>query len=319
MGKLKELMVKVEEATRYMDDGRTAMYSFKHGWRWTAGGIKYSKRWELEDKDLTRMEVTKRILQGTMTGLESYLVFNMETGDDFDGWLPTLDTNLMVNDSNIILFKYFEKPKSSNSVLLSRTAMPEDSKMRSLSNDLIRRMLNTSKRVSVDKRLEIVYNFAQKLFNSGYKFEQVRKICIAGLKGYEKLLKAIQKPGGRKLHRTSGDSSSARAQKKLTEKNEWFRKQRQENDEPDDKEQDLPEGLKEMKGTKASRGSRKQQVVIKSTSSKDDDTQEGWKTRSVLFVEVTMRGKLAKELREVELRLRGITKYITKIVEGVGK
>ena len=64
----------------------------------------------------------------------------METGDDFDGWLPTLDTNLMVNDSNIILFKYFEKPMSSNSVLLSRTAMPEDSKMRSLSNHLIRRM-----------------------------------------------------------------------------------------------------------------------------------------------------------------------------------
>ena len=52
-------MVKVKEATRYMDDGRTAMYSFKHGWRWTAGGIKYSKRWELEDKDLTRMEVTR--------------------------------------------------------------------------------------------------------------------------------------------------------------------------------------------------------------------------------------------------------------------
>ena len=36
LGKLKDLMVKIEEATRYMDDGRTAMYSFKHGWRWTS-------------------------------------------------------------------------------------------------------------------------------------------------------------------------------------------------------------------------------------------------------------------------------------------
>ena len=78
-------MVKIEEATRYVDNGRTAMYSFKHGWRWTTAGIKYSKRWEVEDKDLTRMELTKRILQGTMTGLESYLVFTMETGEDFDG------------------------------------------------------------------------------------------------------------------------------------------------------------------------------------------------------------------------------------------
>ena len=30
---LKNLMVKIEEATRYMDDGRTAMYRFRHGWR----------------------------------------------------------------------------------------------------------------------------------------------------------------------------------------------------------------------------------------------------------------------------------------------
>ena len=62
LGKLKKLMIKMEEETRYMENGRTAMYSysFKHGWRWTVGGIKYSNRWVSEDKDLLRTEVMHR-------------------------------------------------------------------------------------------------------------------------------------------------------------------------------------------------------------------------------------------------------------------
>ena len=42
------------------------------------------------------------------------------------------------------------------------------------------------------------------------------------------------------------------------------------------------------------------------------------RTRSVMFIEVTKDGKLAKRLREVEKRLQKILKYKTKIVEGVG-
>ena len=65
-----------------------------------------------------------------------------------------------------------------------------------------------------------------------------------------------------------------------------------------------------------SRGYKKNQKVV---APKDENILDDWKeikTRSVLFVEVTERGRLAKDLREVEERLRGITKYRTKIVEG---
>ena len=78
------LMVQIEEATRYMDDGRIVLYSFRHGWRWLGGSIKYSRRWEMEYSKLSRTEVTKRILLGTMEGLEDCLKFTMETGEDFD-------------------------------------------------------------------------------------------------------------------------------------------------------------------------------------------------------------------------------------------
>ena len=73
--------------------------------------------------------------------------------------------------SNQILFKYFEKPMSSDTVLNIRTAMSEDSKMRSLANELIRRMMTTSEKVSMEVRRKVVDDYAQKLFNSGYRLD----------------------------------------------------------------------------------------------------------------------------------------------------
>ena len=130
--RMREMMVRIEAATRYMDDGRTAMHPFKHGWRWVEGTITYKKSWEMEDQSLSMIEVTRRILQGTMTGIEDFLEFTTETEEEFDGWLPSLDTNLAVDKENMIMYKFFEKPMSANTVLHFRTAMPEDAKIRSL-------------------------------------------------------------------------------------------------------------------------------------------------------------------------------------------
>ena len=200
LGRLEDLMIRIEAATRYMDDGRTAIHPFHHGWRWSPleQSVRYCEKWRMEDKNLSPMEVTKRILHGTMTGIDSFLEFTMETGEDFDGWLPSLDTNLTVEENNIINYKFYEKPMSANTVLHARTAMSEDAKIRCLSNDLTRRMLTTSERVSNSVRREIVDEYAQKLLNSGYSREVTKRIVVAGLKGYEKKLRNSKKPGGSK-------------------------------------------------------------------------------------------------------------------------
>ena len=109
------------------------------------------------------------------------------------------------------------------------------------------------------------------------------------------------KAGGRILHRSSGESSAARTRKKLTGKSEWFRKADQtekEADEDDDKSLDI--WLKAGK-----------------TDGKETENCK-LETRSVLFVEQSRGGELAKRLREVERRANKIVGYKTKIVEGVG-
>ena len=234
MNRLAKLRVVIALAMRYMDDGRVFMAPFRAGWRWVEGDIKWCKRWEIEDYHISPVERTSKILHQTMNDLEKFLNFTIETQEDFQsGWLPTLDTDLRMTDSNRIEYKYYEKPMSSNVTLQKKTAMEENQKMKTLSNDLIRRLLNTSEYLEDGVRVKVIDDYSQKLFNSGFGTEQVRRIIINGISGYEKKLKESENIPGRKLHRTSKESSGKRQRKKLLGKSEWFKKKKK-NDEPDD-------------------------------------------------------------------------------------
>ena len=61
-------------------------------------------------------------------GVEPYLRFTVETGEDreFQGWLPILDTSLMVTDSNQIRYRYYEKPTVTQVTVQKTTAKAEN-------------------------------------------------------------------------------------------------------------------------------------------------------------------------------------------------
>ena len=57
--------------------------------------MKFKLSWEREDQELSALEITKRVLWETINGVEEFLSFTMETGEDFiDGWLPTLRSRM---------------------------------------------------------------------------------------------------------------------------------------------------------------------------------------------------------------------------------
>jgi hypothetical protein len=208
----------------------------------------------------------------------------------------------------MIIYKFYEKPTNPNTVLHKRTAMAEDSKIRSLTNEVIRRMVTTSELVPDNDRCEILDSLAQKLCNSGYKTKQIRRIILGGIKGYEKM-RRVARNGGRRVHRTAGESSGKRASKKLTEKSEWFRKDGNKNDGSLDNAESRQEENDERI---LDRWLKDGQSVTGSSR------QENLQTRTVLFVEQTRDGELAKRLREIERRTNRLVGYKTKIVEGVG-
>ena len=227
---LRNLCIKIWLNTRYMDDGRTAMPPLRPGWRWDEGSLKYCVRWEKEDQELTNLEITKRVILGTLNTVEEYLEFTVETGEDYhDKWLPTLDTRLKVGENNQVLHGFYEKPTSSNLTVQRRTAMGEDAKIQVLSNDLVRRLKNNSEELGMGAKVKIVDDYTQKLLNSGYKGEQLKRIITNGIKGYENKVRMCREQGV-KLHRTSTDSQGARVRNKLLARTNWFKKRRRKDD-----------------------------------------------------------------------------------------
>ena len=153
-------------------------------------------------------------------------------------------------------------------------------------------------------RVGIVDDSSKKLLTSGYRLEQVRKIILNGIKANERRVKEGKMPGGRKLHRNAGEGSGKRCRKKLLDKSEWFKSKK--------KSEEQEEQNAEQSHTK----SRARQNVQK----KLQGVQPGTclKTRTVLFVEQTKGGGLARVIREVITRIEHILGYRIKVVERSG-
>ena len=200
-----------------------------------------------------------------------------------------------VDRSNQVLFGFYEKPTSSNLTVQRRTAMGEDAKLQILSNDLIRRLKNNSEELGQGAKLQIVDDSAQKLVNSGFKGEQLRRIISNGIKGYEGKLRRCMEQGSR-LHRSSTDSQGARVRKKLLSKANWFRKRSRNNKE--DQKSRNSQGAKNL-------GSRKRGRELE--------------IKSVLFVEQSPKGELASRLREVLRKMEQTLGFRVKVVERTGR
>ena len=121
----------------------------------------------MEDKELSGAEVTRRVLEQTLNSVEEYLQFTTEIGEEFsEGWLPTLDTSFKIGEQNQILFRYFEKETCSRMTVQQKTAMNENTKIQVVSNDLVRRLLNSSEELGSKEKARIVDQYGQKFLDS---------------------------------------------------------------------------------------------------------------------------------------------------------
>ena len=91
---------------------------------------------------LSPVEVTRRVLDGALQEVLTFLTLTTEVGDE-EGWLHTLDLSLRMEGNNMVRWKYYEKPTTTNVTVQRRSALEENSKMQILSNDLVRRLAST--------------------------------------------------------------------------------------------------------------------------------------------------------------------------------
>ena len=101
--------------------------------------------------------------------------------------------------------------------------MSENQKIQVLPQEGVRRLGNTGDEIHEEDYVKIIDNFCQKLFNSGYGTDQIRKIVVAGIKGWVGKVTRC-KNEGRRLRRTAANSQELRLRTKLLGKSSWFKK-----------------------------------------------------------------------------------------------
>ena len=99
------------------------------------------------------------------------------------GTVPALDLQLWVEhpednqdglESDILMWKFYEKPIVSSRVLRSTSAFTWRNKLVTLSMETFRRMRNCSRQLSTTTRALILCNFVDKLRRSGYSEKTTR-------------------------------------------------------------------------------------------------------------------------------------------------
>ena len=257
-----------------------------------------------------------------MNAIFSFLRFTVESELDFeDRRLPTLDFKLWVRqEDGLIMHTFYEKPTSSNQTIQKDTALPENTKMATLNSEVVRRMLHTSELLPIEERIMVLDDMSQKLANSGFKLAQTRRIMIGGLSRYEKLLRWSKLPvreGFRPPHLDAGASHSTRAKKKLTGKSDWYKQGGTKKTKgQEDLDKNIEEARKEQKKEEKLAKRRKLRAKKKLKKMMQKHHIGGnIETTSVMFVENTPFGELARRLQECEDRLAEITGRRIKIVE----
>ena len=305
-----------EDAARYVDDIRAIMKAVKLGWRWNGKELEFREDWknEEEEEGLTKPRKTARVMNAMMNSIMKGMRFTMEIGEDFnDNSLPTLDTRLWMKDGQI-RYSYYEKPMCNKQVVHNDSAMGENSKVASLGQELIRRLKNTNIELEQGKIDGIVDNFTVKLISSGYSTRQAHGIVTSGLKGFEKILKK-QIDGVSNIHRPAASGISTRNRRKLTGKTSWFRTGVKNETE---KEPKISKGCaKEVPNIKEPRKTVKKEPRCRTKEDKNPHNEDT-RTTTVLFVQQTPGGELAKRFREAEKELSRMTGFRVKISERNG-
>ena len=94
--------------------------------------------------------------------------------------------------------------------------------IKSLANEVERRLDSFSETVLMRERTSALNRFSQKLLNSGHSLATVRSVMVSGIKGYKRRV-ARCKAAGTPMHRSATESATTRGTKKLLAKSNWFR------------------------------------------------------------------------------------------------
>ena len=226
----KENNIKVRKSERYMDDIRAFLNALKMGWRWVDGKLAYTRTWEKEDRmsGISASRRTANVLVGMMNSVFPFLNFTIELGEDFsDGKLPSLDIAIWVVADRLIMYEHYEKTMASNLLVEAKSALSLEVKQATLSEEVARRLRNTSLRLDPSRRVEILERACVKMKTSGHSDEVIRCAVEQGIRAFDAKIKRsrldTKDPGYQPLFPKAGWRKDLKSREKALKRGNWFK------------------------------------------------------------------------------------------------
>ena len=238
-----------------------------------------------------------------MNSLVDFLKFEGEHSDMFvNGRLPTLDVEIWYeSERNQVVYSFFEKQMCPNTVLQKTTALPEASVRSSLTQEVVRRLKNTSELLPKTHIQATLSTFSQKLVNSGHSVKSAQFILVHGTTKYLELLKRSKLETSnslyRPLHCDKEFDKFNRKLYKLLAKNSWY----------------------DSETVKAKTNWRQNLSKDWAGSKPVQHSVHGMRNTTSLQVPNSVNGQLLKSLAKAEPRIAKLTGYQVKMTEKSGK
>ena len=179
----------------YVDDIRQGGSQIRYGmrfsivkmeWKWSASARLDNIKLKEEGEDPN--DIKRCICLPAMNAQNDELEFTAEICKDFEaGLLPTLDSELWINQLGLLKHNYFQNKMKTLYVVMKRWAMAQPQKISILVNEMIRRLSNTDYQEKDMEEKKVVMNqYTRELKQSGYTRKEVKEIVCCGMLGWKK-------------------------------------------------------------------------------------------------------------------------------------
>ena len=186
---------------------------------------------------MTREQVTMLCIRDAANSAIPWLSFTFDHPALHDSkMVPCLDLQLWVHHpqheeqglgADTLAWSFYEKSTSSSKVMRATSAFTWRCKLVTMSNEVVRRMRNSTRQLTLEARLSIMSTFIDKLRSSGYARSTVDGILTSGLKCYFRKL-TIDLEGGPSMNRREDSNAMemTRRRKKLGASQAWYARRR---------------------------------------------------------------------------------------------
>ena len=166
-------------------------------------------------------EYTAKMMSNLANNVCDMIKFTYDTpSKNIDGWLPVLDVKVQVSQDNKIIHNFYEKPTRNKNVIFASSALSWTQKRSIHTQELLRRMKNTSIYLDEKVQNEHVSMYLLRMKKCGYNQKFRSEVLKSAKSAYKKIFEK-HKYENIPMYRNRRQLEEAKSLKKCSAQNWW--------------------------------------------------------------------------------------------------